>query len=94
MDQLQEAVELPTKSKRRFMFSSAQASNSEGQSSADKPLCFLAEQNGYLTSTITCSSAMEKEEAIKSLKKVKGWQPDSDFIGLTVLRGCEDSDIE
>ncbi|KAL8721376.1 MAG: hypothetical protein Q9225_001923 [Loekoesia sp. 1 TL-2023] len=71
VDQLQNAIGLPAESKRRFVLSSAQASCSQTQSSIDKPVCFLAQQNEQLVSTVTFGSPKEKNKAVERLKKAK-----------------------
>ncbi|KAL8840890.1 MAG: hypothetical protein Q9170_001154 [Blastenia crenularia] len=86
IENLQDAVGLPIKSKRRFVPSSSRATTSQAHP-VDEPHCFLAQQNDYMTSTVSFSSAKEKKEAVERLNKnkAKEWQIDADFIGLTIV---------
>ncbi|KAI4131528.1 MAG: hypothetical protein LQ338_001162 [Usnochroma carphineum] len=90
VDQLQDAAKFSAKPKRRSIFSSAK----KNQSSADIPVCFLAEQNEHLVSTVTFGSAQEKSKATEHLEKTRKWSIDSDFLGVTVLRCPEDVDLD
>ena len=80
LDQLQDAMRFPTKS--------------HDDTAVDETRCFLAEQNEFMISTVTFGSAKGKSKATERLKTATQLEIDSDFIGLTVLRSCEDINLE
>lgn len=94
IDRLKDVAKNSAKKKHKTFFSSARTPSQEGQSSTDGPLYSLAAQDDHLTSTITCSSVVEKDKVLQSMKSVAKWESDSDFIGLTVLQCCGNVDLE
>ena len=93
LDQLQAAIESTgsTASRRSRLnpFSSSAAST------PGPPVCSLASQNFFTTSTVTFTTADVKNIAIRKLAEDHAsWEVDDHFDGLTVLHAPDSIDIE
>ena len=93
VDQLQAAIESAGSTAGRRSRLNPFASSAA--STPNQPTLSLANQNTFMTSTVSFTTADAKTKAIKKLAEDHAsWEVDDQFAGLTILRAPDDTRID